>query len=203
MISLKTLDRWSLMKPEEGVVFEGRHARKIRLHVNAPDVARLYLVDGKRRRFLARFCGLDVIEFVAAGNVQIATMDDDVWFYCAEQEPTHREVVDPVVFTKIAQRKSRNPELEQMMFLMNQNIERRFAAQEAAHARELAALKKGKDDGGEINVHERSAAEPAEPDEGAAQGTAAGGGQGADKSADPKQLDPAGAVGPEAGGAAS
>lgn len=86
--------------------------------------------DGELQ-FLAAPDGRDVVEFVAGGDVKITTDDDDVYFYTAENEPTFTINEDAEVFTQIAQRAARNPEMEHMLYLQQINMERRFAQQEA------------------------------------------------------------------------
>ena len=128
-IKLNSIDRW---KPADGnlLSFEGVGARRIRLHVNSPGVALAWLVHGEGDlQFLGRVEGFQTIEFYAAGNINVSLDGSDVWWSCAEVEPTYVEVIDPVIFTKIANRRHRNPELEEMMFRMQQNMERRLAQQ--------------------------------------------------------------------------
>ncbi len=56
--------------------------------------------------------------------------EGEVLFWAADYEPAFVEVLDPEIFTKIAQRQTRNPELEEIMYRAQLNMERRFAAQE-------------------------------------------------------------------------
>lgn len=128
-IKLNAIDRW---KRADGnlLTFEGVGARRIRLHLNSPGVALAWLVhDEGDPQFLGRVEGYQTIEFYAAGSVKIGIEGSDVWWSCAEVEPTFVEVIDPVIFTRIANRRHRNPELEEMMFRMQQNMERRLAQQ--------------------------------------------------------------------------
>lgn len=130
-IKLNSVDRW-LPAAGQQLTFEGDGARRIRLHVNSPDVARVWLVlDGDELQFIARVEGYQVVEFYADGDVRVSIDGNDVWWRCAETEPTFVEVVDPVIFTKIANRRHRNPELEAIMYRMQENVERRLAQQAA------------------------------------------------------------------------
>lgn len=129
-IKLNSLSRWRPAGPD-ALVFEGVGARRVRLHVNSPGVTLAWLLDGDGgvRQFLARVDGYEVIEFYAEGTVRVGLEGADAWWMCAEVEPTHVEIIDPVIFTKIANRRHRNPELEEMMFRMQMNMERRLAQQ--------------------------------------------------------------------------
>lgn len=128
MIKLDTLTRWRPLAQGEVMTIPGEASRRIRLHVNSPGRAVLYLRENERtHRFLAAPVGREVVEFTAEGDVEIVTGSDDVQVYTAEFEPTFVVVEDPEIFTQIAQRAARNPELEHMMWLQQQNVERRMA----------------------------------------------------------------------------
>lgn len=183
-IKLNSLDRW---KPAAGklLVFEGRGARRIRLHVNSPGVTLAWLVqDEGDLQFLARVDGFQTLEFYAEGNVKVNLDGGDVWWMCAESEPTFIEVADPIIFTKLADRRHRNPELEEVMYRMQLNVERRLAQQ----ADEFAAAfeRRRKEIQNEVNDAGAAASasgapeaeqepEPAEP------GQEAGGGAGGEQ----------------------
>lgn len=133
MIKLDTLSRWAHLAPQTVLTLPGQENRKIRLEVNAPGRVRLYLMEDEELRFLAAPEGRDTVEFWCPGDVKIVTDDADVFVYTAELEPTFVEIENTEVFTEIAERAARNPEMERMMYLAQQNAERRFAqlAQEA------------------------------------------------------------------------
>lgn len=124
------------------LVFAGRGARRIRLHINSPSVAVLWLEsedgDDDSAQFLARVEGYKVVEFHALGTVRVSIEGADVWWKCTEAEPTAVKIVDPVVFTRIIERRHRNPEVEMMMHMMQQNIERRLSAQQTEMEQYLA-----------------------------------------------------------------
>lgn len=144
-IKLNSLDRWKELPPGQSINFdhgvEGQE-RRIRLHLNLADQTAFYVENKDGPRFLCvAGPGLETVEFSAFGKIAVMAEDasDSVHYQTAEDEPTFAVVVDPVIFTKIANRRHRNPELEEMMFRMNQNMERRLAQQageiEAAFAR--------------------------------------------------------------------
>lgn len=129
MIKLDSLERWIAL-PKGGVfTLPGAAARRVRLNVNSPGRSPLYLVDDDGQLvFLAAPDGRDVVEFAAAGDIRITTEADDVSVYSAENEPTFSIIENAEVFTQIANRQARNADLEHMMYLQQQNIERRLAA---------------------------------------------------------------------------
>lgn len=129
MIKLDSLDRWMHLKKGEVLTLAGNSPRRIRLQVNSPKRSSLFIVNGDGELvFLAAPEGRDVIEFAAGGDVRLTTEDDDVYVYTAENEPTYVIIEDPVIFTKIAERSTRNPDLEHVMYLQQVNLDRRLTA---------------------------------------------------------------------------
>lgn len=134
-VKLHSLSRWLPLNQGEAIVFNkssGTGERRVRLHLNMARQTTFFVEDGDGARLLTTTGpGLETIEFSAAGKVAVFAEDGaaEVHYQTSEYEPTHVRVVDPVIFTKIANRRHRNPELEEMMFRMNQNIERRLYQQ--------------------------------------------------------------------------
>lgn len=127
-IKLGNLSRWQPLTKGSVLKLPGTEVRLIRLNVNSPGAAILHVVnaDGEPE-FLAAPIGRDTVEFFAAGEVQITTESADVKVYAADTEPAYNIEPDGEAFTKIMERAPRNPELEQMMYLSQINIERRMA----------------------------------------------------------------------------
>lgn len=142
-IKLESLSRWNHLAPANSLILETRErgVRRIRISVNSPGLARFFVVLDGKERFLATVDRCDTIEFYAEGVVEVVTTDENVFVHTAEHEPTHIRVTDPVIFTRIANRKARNPDLEHMMHLMHVNLEKRLARAEAdADLRVKAAI---------------------------------------------------------------
>lgn len=169
-IKLANISDWERFDADKLLVLPGGpQSRKIRLEVNCGHLTRWDLmIPGEGRFHLATVEGFETIEFFYAGEARITAMsarvgidEVDAWFYTADGQVTHSEVPDAVTFTKIAQRRARNPELEYMQFVMNQNIERRLAAQADEFKRYMASLKADPETGEVKDDEEISAAEPA------------------------------------------
>lgn len=133
-IKLNSLDRWKTLEANASINFEGAEdaERRVRLKVNCEEETSFYYEDANGPRFLTGVgMGVTEIEFGATGKFSVFPHEGAgvVQYQTAEHEPTFAVIFDPVIFTKIANRRHRNPEIEQMMFMMNQNIERRLAAQ--------------------------------------------------------------------------
>lgn len=134
-IKLHSLKRWETLVPGSAVIFDhgtGYGERRVRLSVNCQRETVLMYETEDGEDFLAVApAGLETVEFSVAGKVAVFAADPKASFkyQTAELEPTHSEVVDPRIFTKIANRRHRNPELEEIMMRMNRNMEMRMAEQ--------------------------------------------------------------------------
>lgn len=127
-IKLGNLSRWQSLNKGASLKLPGIEVRLVRLNVNSPGTAILHLANGDGEiEFLAAPVGCDTVEFYAAGDLTITTESADVKVYAAENEPAYNIEPDGEAFTKIMERAPRNPELEQMMYLSQVNIERRMA----------------------------------------------------------------------------
>lgn len=146
MQRLFNIDKWFVLESGKALNFENPLARRVRLDVNAPGPAQLFYVTGNGEiTFLASVHGRDVIEFAShGGDFAIQCEGNDVWLYTIDGEDTSFSNPGAVVFTKIVERRARNPELELMQHMMNRNLELRMEAQRREleqlwHRREAAA----------------------------------------------------------------
>lgn len=133
MIKLDSIERWEHLAKGQTLTLPGGASRRVRLNVNSPGVAILHVVneDGELQ-FLAAPQFRDVVEFAMAGDIRLTTESEDVYFYTAENEPTFTIIDNAEVFTRIANRAARNPDLEHLMYLQERNMQRRFAQMEQA-----------------------------------------------------------------------
>lgn len=164
-INLKDLTRWVLVPPGAAVEFNRPEARTVRVEVNPEGDAGISVIwPSGEVQFLAEVSGMTLLEFAATGAFQLVS-DATVWMYSAEFEKLAFEVPDPIIFTKIATRRQRSPEMDYMMEIMHKNQERLFAkldqerasnegrirAIQAEHSRALASRSdqevSGEDDG--------------------------------------------------------
>lgn len=134
VVKLNSLARWAMLPEGQAIAFEGSNVgeRRVRINFNLEAVTAFFIGDEEGESFLCTIGpGLETVEFNVAGsfNVYPEKGSAAVHYQSADLEPTFVEVPDPVIFTKIAQRRQRNPELEEIMYRMNANMERRLAAQ--------------------------------------------------------------------------
>jgi hypothetical protein len=149
VMKLNSLARWALLPAANAIVFEGRKdaERRVRLAFNLEAVTTFYIGDETGQNFLCT-CGpgLEIVEFSASGAFNVFPEENAgvVHYQCAEHEETFTVVDDPKIFTKIASRRSRNPEMEEIMYRINANMERRLAKQssemEAAFAARMRSI---------------------------------------------------------------
>ncbi|MDA5632826.1 MULTISPECIES: hypothetical protein [Rhizobium/Agrobacterium group] len=135
VVKLNSLSRWSPLDNTNSIKFSGTadSERLVRIQFNLESVTTFYV--GKDEADADLLCtigpGQETVEFYAAGDFYVFAEKDAgiVHYRSAVFEPTFSEVVDPIIFTKIANRRHRNPELEEMMYRMQENMERRLAQQ--------------------------------------------------------------------------
>lgn len=152
-IKLNALTRWNILERGQSVVFDrkpGRAPRRVRLHLNLERSTALYIEDKDGPRLLVTAGpGLETVEFMVEGKFAFLAQEGhgEVHWHTAENEPTFAEITDARVFTKIANRRHRNPELEEMMYRAQINADARAAVQmqhmEVAMARRLKELTDG------------------------------------------------------------
>lgn len=145
MQRMQNIRDWVLIEDGKAFNLTGMANRRVRLDVNAPYEARLWLSDGDGvTYFLASVLGRDVIEFHADFETcSITAEGSDVYVQTVDGVDLSIAIPDAVTMTKLIERRPRNHEIELMMFMQNQNLERRLAAQrdelEALWSRRAAA----------------------------------------------------------------
>lgn len=142
-LKIGNISRWAKLDPGNVLQFgDENRSQRLRLEFNTSERTHLVVIDHKEReRFLGVIYGHEQVEFTTEGPVTIlATTEGEVWWYSRDGETDAMELVHEVPFTKVMQRRARNPELEMMMFKVNQNMERRMQAMQAEIAARVAAV---------------------------------------------------------------
>lgn len=123
--------KWTCVEEDAVLPFPDDRPRPVRLDVNAPAAAELYYVseDGEVR-FLATVDGRDTVEFTTAGRFSLAVRGNECWIYTVDGKDTATETIDPVIFTKIVERRRRSPELVKMELAMYANMNKRMEVME-------------------------------------------------------------------------
>jgi len=130
VLNLNEISKFVLVAAGTGLALDSDKRRVVRLELNTSEPCQLRLQTGADDiRFLANVEGYQELTFVAPGPVTIwPDCEGEVWWWSPEMESHHVEVPDAETFTRIANRRERNPELERMMAKMQANAERRMAA---------------------------------------------------------------------------
>lgn len=130
MQRLFNVTKWRRLCEGQTITFPTARPRVVRLELNAPRAVGLYLFEAETGEalFLCRAEGRDTVEFYSGGGFSLVA-DGEVFIYTADGETVHHEAVDPVIFTRMAERRSIHPEIAAIQRTMNINIERRLAAQ--------------------------------------------------------------------------
>lgn len=148
VVRIHNVGKWAVLKAGDMLELNGVEGRRIRVEFNCPAPTRIDAIEGDKATFLAVVQGHEVVEFVAGAQVHlVATSEDEVWYFTNDGQEVAAVRPEAVSFTKIASRRARNPELERMMFKMEQNMQRRMDAQfaELEAMREAMAEREGAD----------------------------------------------------------
>lgn len=123
MQRMYNLDKWSRLEENHVANFESTLPRRVRLDVNAPFPVRLYVHDTEGvSTFLALVHGRDVLEFAVSGEFGVGVEGGDVWLHTIDGEDFSFAIPDAVTFTKLVERRTRNPEVEMMRYQMERNM---------------------------------------------------------------------------------
>lgn len=129
MIKLNDLKKWQYLGEGEVAHFAKDDPRTVRVDFNAPGGAILSIREKDAEQgFDVALKGRDVLEFSVDGAFDVS-VDDGVWFYTADSTDWTVEKVKHESFTRIVERRTRNPEMEHMIYMASLNMERRLAQQ--------------------------------------------------------------------------
>lgn len=130
MQRLFNIDKWKRLEDGTAVNFGNTNSRRVRLDVNSAGPCWVAHTDANgNTTLLGKVDGRDVLEFATPGEFALTVDGADLWFYTIDGENFSFSIPDADSFTKIIERRPRNHQLELMMYLQNQNMERRLADQ--------------------------------------------------------------------------
>lgn len=123
MQRLFNVEKWFTVGDGKAVSFANPLPRRVKIDVNAAEPVRIDYADGDGAiTFLANVLGRDTIEFRCYGEFSLTVSGGDCNMYTVDGEEYSFSVPDAVSFTKPASQRVRNPELERMQVLMQQNM---------------------------------------------------------------------------------
>lgn len=149
MIRVFNTRKWSELNEKQSLSYKSKRARLIKFEINAPTRVELYLsypdgayvdrldspgqldeiIPPKKSFFLCTVQGRETVETFVDGRVDLYAANGKCYVYTADGDDVSSVVVDPVIYTRIAERKARNPEIEAIERRMFLNTERRIASQ--------------------------------------------------------------------------
>lgn len=122
---IHSLSKWQSLDEGKAVDFVLDKARTVVLEVNAPQEVALYVQEKEcRPQFLALVKGRERVEFGVERAFKIIADGGPVWLYTFDGQETGFVVESPYIFTRIADRKQRNPHQELVEYQMRENIRR-------------------------------------------------------------------------------
>jgi hypothetical protein len=124
---LGSIKKWRLVEIDEVVAFDSPKPRLVRIEVNAPASAELYYIDGDGAvSFLGLVRGRDTIESSSDGKFSLAVQAGDCWVYSVDGDDISTTIIDPIIFTRVVERRRRSPELVEMELSMMANVNKRM-----------------------------------------------------------------------------
>lgn len=127
--------------PENGIVFKGKTRRWVRIAVRAPFATRLYYRHtydngDEKDIFLALVEGQETVEFVANGSFVLGC-DSVCFLHFVDGDDIAMRYPDAESFTKVTEKRPRNPDVERLQHMYMQSEARRMKV----HDRELARIR--------------------------------------------------------------
>lgn len=124
------VNKWTLLEEGKVLRYPSAKPREVKLEVNAPGDSELsYVSDSGEVKFLALVRGRDRVEFHTDGRFGLTVQGNDCYIYTVDGIDISTTILDPVIFTRIVERRARNPEFVAMELRMMQNIQRRLDSQ--------------------------------------------------------------------------
>lgn len=151
MIRVGDLTQFSVLKAGSFAHFDTDRPRNVKITFNAPQrtIINLHalrddgrIADEQDPYFLAVVEGLEDVEFFVRGAFAIEAEADRVWLKTVDGQDLSFLIPDAETFTRISERRVRNPEMERLQEMLIMNEQRRMApfyAQLEAMRQSLAA----------------------------------------------------------------
>lgn len=130
MQRIYNVENWVVIEPGQVLEYPSERPRLVRLEVNSSGESQLYMLNAANEAFfLALVKGRDTIEFVSSGKFSLSVAGTECSVYTVDGSNIAHTVEAPVSFTRIVERRRRNPELEYIAAQMQANMARMLAQQ--------------------------------------------------------------------------
>lgn len=167
-IRIDNLNKWTRLKEGGAISYPGTRRRTVVLEVNSPDWCQYYVeqkldqilnnperitdneagrepllvTEPETRQFIGVCQGRASLEFAVDGPFKLRVEGSETWVYSADGLQVETTVVEPLIYTRIANRKQRNPHLEMMQYQMRLNQEAMARQLEAEVERRVTAAER-------------------------------------------------------------
>lgn len=130
VIRIHDVKKWARLEEGQVIGFTSDKPRQVRIEVNSPGDSELYYVDSAGEvTFLALVRGRQTVEFTTDGAFSLSVQGNDCMVYTPDGDDIAHYALDSESFTRIVERRARNPEFERMQWEMMANINRRLDRQ--------------------------------------------------------------------------
>ena len=158
------LASWVALPAGKTIGFDNPKPRTVRLDVQLEEPGVVRVTTGEGVMMAGYVASNETIEFFASGQYVVGA-DVDMYVYTSDLEVVHIENEGGEAYTRIVERRQRNPELEAMERRMHENMQRLFAKtqneREAAVNRRVAEELRRRDE--QRSRQEQHAEPPATP----------------------------------------
>lgn len=129
-IKIGSLKSWRLLPPASVLEFPAMDGARLRVEFNTEAETRVDAVDAKNNvTFIAVIKGNETVEFTTDGLVSVqATSEGEVWYSTGDGQAAVFDLSHLRDLKGIMERAERNPQLEKIMFIAQQNQLRTEAA---------------------------------------------------------------------------
>lgn len=191
MLRMFNLRKWATLSEGSALSYAAARPRVVKFEVNAPSEVMLHIryPDGAFQSvpndnglgtqvvevippgttfFLATVKGRETLETFVDANFELVGEGGTCYLYTADGDDVSSVVLDPVIFTRIAERRARNPEIEAIERRMYLNQQARLDQQMADMERRYGGLLSAAEERmrhAEARAQERERATPKPPAE--------------------------------------
>lgn len=177
-VKIGSLNKWRQLPPGSVLEFPAMAGAHLRIEFNTEADTRVDAIDEKNKAtFVATIRGNDTVQFTTDGPVSVqATSEGEVWYSTGDGQGDYFDLTHLKDLKGLEMRGERNPQLEKIMLIAQQNQLRTEAA--LAESRrlyeEMKASQNGQVSAGNASGTEQQAAAAASAPPAQTTGTAAG-----------------------------
>lgn len=124
VVKLSNLAAWRVVNPGDGILLPGGK-RRVRIAFNTPAQTEITVLHANKAYLLGVVTGFDEFEFGVDEAVEVHLDSDKPCYWRTDDGDQTATQPSTDTFTKMMERKERNPELEYMMYMAEVNANKR------------------------------------------------------------------------------